>query len=461
MRCPGQDWRYWKEDAVYEVPCPKCGASVELFKDEKSGRCTGCGHRFFNPGADFGCARWCPLAEQCLGVAPDREPASATTEGALAAQLIRAIEEEFAHDQTHLAHALRAFQYAKELVRSEGGDPRLVLSAVLLTAVANHPPTQEAAGRRKIRRILQQIGLEENTIDRVCRVIDACRTPAAPATIEAKIVADSHALAARNPGAGLDRPPDMLENQLWTEAAREKARNLFVQRPAEGAGSALFRQRKEIVTANNAEKPPRRFAVPAPQKNLARAVELGFQGLAGQTEDQLTWLGAERTGALWRLPVLSDTFDVDLAAKRITTSDGREVGSRWNILALHYLAIPTRPQRQPPDTIFANLSNARSYSSVYHGRVISRLCFTAGRSAETLQTAALSLDGRPTEGGDLAFEFDPFPRISLRLIWHAPDEEFPPSATMLLPQNIESYLCSEDIVVLSESLVARLQDKPF
>ncbi|HUT09793.1 MAG TPA: DUF3786 domain-containing protein [Thermoguttaceae bacterium] len=215
------------------------------------------------------------------------------------------------------------------------------------------------------------------------------------------------------------------------------------------------------MAASNAEKPPRRFNVPSPQKNFARAVELGFQGLAGQMEEQLTWLGAERTGKVWRLPVLSDTFEVDLAAKRITTSDGREVGSGWSILALHYLAIAARPQRRPPDTTFANLSNARSYSGIYHGRVVARLCATAGRSAETLQAAALSLGGRATEGGDLAFEFDPFPRISLRLIWHAPDEEFPPSATLLLPENIESYLCSEDIVVLSESLVARLQGRPF
>jgi hypothetical protein len=49
-----------------------------------------------------------------------------------------------------------------------------------------------------------------------------------------------------------------------------------------------------------------------------------------------------------------------------------------------------------------------------------------------------------------------FPRICLRLIWHAPDDEFPPSATILLPAAIESFFCTEDIVVLSERLTARL-----
>jgi len=52
--------------------------------------------------------------------------------------------------------------------------------------------------------------------------------------------------------------------------------------------------------------------------------------------------------------------------------------------------------------------------------------------------------------------FDVFPRLTLRLVWHAPDEEFPPSATLLLPDNIEAFFVAEDIVVLSECLVARL-----
>ena len=64
-------------------------------------------------------------------------------------------------------------------------------------------------------------------------------------------------------------------------------------------------------------------------------------------------------------------------------------------------------------------------------------------------------------GGDTAFDFDIFPRLCVRVIWHAADEEFPPSATLLLPANIESYFCIEDIVVLSESLVSRLGGRAF
>ena len=197
------------------------------------------------------------------------------------------------------------------------------------------------------------------------------------------------------------------------------------------------------------------------QDNLDRAANLGYAALAEQSAERAAWLGAELSDGVWRLRVFGDAFEVDLAARRITTAAGDEVGLPWAILALHYLAIDSQPPELVPDTIFADLANARTYASVYQGRVIARLCATAGRDAKTLRAAAKTLNGQATTGGDLAYDFRPFPRITLRLVWHAPDEEFPPSATVLLPGNIESYLCSEDIVVLSECLVARLGGRPF
>ncbi len=204
----------------------------------------------------------------------------------------------------------------------------------------------------------------------------------------------------------------------------------------------------------------RRLGLPA-QDNLARATEMGFAAVGRQADEQLVWLGAERANGVWRLPVLDDAFRVDLSAGRMTTSAGEEVGPQWRILGLHYLAVTARPERREPTTTFADLANARSYAGVYQGRVIARLCATAGRDAEKLSAAAESLGGRSTEAGDLAFDLDLFPRLSMRLIWHAPDEEFPPSATLLMPENIESYFCSEDILVLSEGLVSRLGGRPF
>ena len=76
MRCPGQDSRYWKPEAVYNVPCSKCGSLMEFFKDEPTRRCKKCGHKMVNPKMDFGCAAYCKFAEQCLGDLPPESPQS-------------------------------------------------------------------------------------------------------------------------------------------------------------------------------------------------------------------------------------------------------------------------------------------------------------------------------------------------------------------------------------------------
>jgi hypothetical protein len=217
----------------------------------------------------------------------------------------------------------------------------------------------------------------------------------------------------------------------------------------------------ETDQVNNDPDFHRQRPVPQPQKNLDRATELGFEALARQNAQQLQWLGAEVSGDIWRVPVLDDTLAVDRLARRVTTSGGAEVGPHWRILVLHYLAVSCRPDTGEPEITFADLQTARSYNKVYEGRTVGRLCAMVGHSEDGLREAAAGLGGKAAAGGDLAFDFDVFPRVRLRLVWYAPDEEFPPSATILLPGTIESFYCAEDIVVLSERLVSRLCSRPF
>ena len=201
--------------------------------------------------------------------------------------------------------------------------------------------------------------------------------------------------------------------------------------------------------------------MPEPQDNLRRAIALAFDAVDGQTAAQMAWLGATGCEGSWRLPLLNGLVDVDLTARRVTPSAGRELSLAASVLLLHYLAIASRPEPCAPEIVFADLPTARSYARVYHQRVIGRLCATTGVDAEKLRAAAVAAGGRSADGGDAAFDFQVFPRFLVRLVWHSPDEEFPSSATLLLPANAESYFCSEDLVVLSERLVSRLSGRPF
>lgn len=53
QKCPGSDLAPRPED-VFEIPCPKCNAQVELFGDDRRGKCAACGHSFPNPRLEQG-----------------------------------------------------------------------------------------------------------------------------------------------------------------------------------------------------------------------------------------------------------------------------------------------------------------------------------------------------------------------------------------------------------------------
>jgi len=232
MRCPGQDRRYWNEDAVFDVPCPECGASVEFFKDETSGRCTKCGHRFRNPGIDFGCATWCSLAEQCLGFAPESDSVPTSTEGALAGRLIQRIGEEFKDAPMRMISALKAFHHAKELAAKEGGIPRIALAASLLQEVAASQEGDEGDAekqcRQKVRQMLAEAGADEETIRGVSEIVACCRSGEQLDGIEYRIVSDAQCLARLTTEYSPDEREKLdaiIQDQLVTETARERAWN--------------------------------------------------------------------------------------------------------------------------------------------------------------------------------------------------------------------------------------------
>jgi hypothetical protein len=242
MKCPGQDRGFWTGDPIFEMPCPKCGTMVELFRDEGSGRCGNCGHRFPNPKAVVGCAQWCPQAKECGGLAPRERLSETTADGSLAARLIQSVEKELAGDQPRLARALLVFQHAKQLLEREGGDPRVVLAAALLLpfmpedltssdCTADQPPCL-LAGSTSARQILQHVGFQGDTIRGVCGLIRAYRTTKERNTLELRIVSDADRLA-RFAEQDRGMAPEVLEGivqrDFHTSAGKQRARELFAQ----------------------------------------------------------------------------------------------------------------------------------------------------------------------------------------------------------------------------------------
>ncbi len=136
VKCPGQDTRFWKADDIFTVECPKCGAEIEFFKDDTRRRCAWCGHLFYNPRIELGCAEYCQYADKCVPELMAERRAMATFRERLKERVSARLKP------TAAPRLEQALALATDLLKAEGGDPKVVFAAVLLAEV----PREEAAG---------------------------------------------------------------------------------------------------------------------------------------------------------------------------------------------------------------------------------------------------------------------------------------------------------------------------
>lgn len=203
------------------------------------------------------------------------------------------------------------------------------------------------------------------------------------------------------------------------------------------------------------------------QDNYQIAVAKGWERVRGQAPSLLQALGARPVAAdCYELPVLDAKFSLDIKAKRMSlcdekqpSADLREVRIDWQILALHYLAASPLPTPSSRWVSFADFLDARGYERVYRARVLGRLCATVGRERIAFVQACRPLAITSGEWGEASFVFRVFPHVEAAIAWYPGDEDLPPDVSFIYRDNILSFLPVEDVVVLSERLVSRLQGK--
>ena len=199
MQCPGQDMRYWKPGAIFDAPCPKCGGSVEFFKDESTRKCPHCGHKMVNPRMDFGCASYCQHAEQCLGELPPE--LLAERKDLLRDRVAVEMKRYFKHDFKRIGHATKVARYAERIGKEERGDMVVVLCAAYLHDIGIHEAErkygsseasyQEEEGPPIARDVLATLSASREIIEEVCDIIGHHHHPRAEETVNFKIVYDA------------------------------------------------------------------------------------------------------------------------------------------------------------------------------------------------------------------------------------------------------------------------------
>ena len=220
-----------RPEDVFNVRCPRCKTDVEFFKDEPTRRCPSCRSEVRNPRIELGCAKWCVFAGECLGVDPAVPEGIAT----LCERLVLEMKATFASDRRRIDHALKVLQYAETILEAEDADALTVKAAAILhdigipQAERKHGSSagrfQEIEGPPIARAILEKFGLDEKTIDHVCRIIGSHHSAKDIDTPEFRVIWDADWLV-NIPGEHAQASPEELGRLIARVFKTNKGRML-------------------------------------------------------------------------------------------------------------------------------------------------------------------------------------------------------------------------------------------
>jgi hypothetical protein len=213
MKCPGQDMKYWKDDAIFDANCPKCGNSIEFYKDDTTRKCSNCDYRFVNPKMDFGCASYCQFAEQCMGTLPEEFMGS--REDLLKDKVAVEMKRYFKNDFKSIRQATNAARHAENIGKTEGGNLAIILCAAYL----------HGTGLKNTLSILQKVGANEQMVLEISGLLEMQTDLPKDPSLQAKIVHDALTIEQfqddlKENRIGLEGAQQLIEQKLFTESAK-------------------------------------------------------------------------------------------------------------------------------------------------------------------------------------------------------------------------------------------------
>ncbi len=243
MKCPGQDSRYWSGEDVFEADCPHCGHSIEFFKDDSQQKCRQCGHRMLNPKMDFGCASYCPHAEQCLGSMP---PELIAKQGDLFKDRVSlAMRKYFGDDQKRIQHALDVTSHAEEIGKNNGkNDMMVIMAAALLHDIgiknaelkfnSSSAKYQHIEGPPVAKKILNTLKAPGELIEEVCDIIGHHHWPRDEETMNFKVLYDADLIVnmvelyQKEPHSA-EQLQQLVDSSFLTKAGAEQGQKALAQ----------------------------------------------------------------------------------------------------------------------------------------------------------------------------------------------------------------------------------------
>ena len=159
----------------------------------------------------------------------------------LCERLVARMKETFGADRRRIDHALKVLDHAETIQEAEGGDPLTVRAAAILHDIGIHEAERKhgsAAGRFQeiegppiARAILEELQLDEGTIDHVCRIVGSHHSAKDIDTREFRTIWDADWLVNipdEHASASREKLAKLVARIFKTERGRALAEELFL-----------------------------------------------------------------------------------------------------------------------------------------------------------------------------------------------------------------------------------------
>jgi len=125
------------------------------------------------------------------------------------------------------------------------------------------------------------------------------------------------------------------------------------------------------------------------------------------------------------------------------------VKSADHILALHYLLCPNPIQPNGSQISFRDLPGGQFYWEPFRARSVLPLTRRLGNDLDRLRRNLARFAWTPLEMGDVGARIQAVGKLSVTLVYHGGDDEFPADATLLFDACIRHVYRAEDVAVIA------------
>ncbi len=154
---------------------------------------------------------------------------------------------------------------------------------------------------------------------------------------------------------------------------------------------------------------------------------------------------------------LNQPYHITLPDAEISLEDSNvEVSQKDKILILHYFTLAKGTPATSVLVTYKQLPGGISYFPAFSQRAIAPFVKHFGKNPEMLIKAATKLGGRETDYGDVSVTVNAFDYVPITLVLWRGDEELAPNGNILFDANISDYLSTEDVTVLTETIIWKL-----